>query len=188
MNLSLLKAEYDRLVDKQYSASEAVDSLRQIERELLLNRNWAKTWGQVAVISHALLVPLNVIVNAFEAKPVASLYQTFVKELYADVSMRRRRPGRTTFANIVLERGVIGHLQLKGLHDYIPGVNIVFGLVEDSVALVNAAIETEEGNREIAAIAFRLRLSIGRAQAELNNIGIRRAQVQDRLARAARTA
>ena len=78
--------------------------------------------------------------------------------------------------------------EAKGMTDYVPGVNIIVGLAEDSLALWKAVQMVSSGNQETKAIARQLNHKINALNRELINIGITRAQLYDRMKELSRTA
>ena len=77
-----LVRQFEILGSKQLAIQEGMDLLRQIQQELVRNKTAADVWGFTAVMANLTIIPLNIIVNAFELKAANSAYQSLVKFLY----------------------------------------------------------------------------------------------------------
>lgn len=184
-----LMYQYNALARKQLSINEGINLLKQVQVDLNRTMMTANTWGLTAIIANASLVPLNVIINAFEIKKANSIYQTLVRQLYDNYGRSGTRidgPAKTALA--VLKKVIVEELKLKGMTDFVPGVNIIVGLAEDSLAFWKAVQTVESGNQEMRATARQLNNKIAALNRELIQIGITRALLHDRLEVISRTA
>ncbi|MGM9480331.1 hypothetical protein ACS5PN_03965 [Roseateles sp. NT4] len=182
--------QFAMLGRKQLAIQEGIALLQSAQMDLASARASASAWGIVGVMANVTLIPLNVIVNSFELKGASSLYQVVVHELYGKFakSGTRLEDGHVKTMLSLLKQGIVAELKRKAMTDYIPGVNILVGLAEDSYAAWQAAALVESGNREIAALAVDLDRKIRAASQQLIQLGIKRAEILDRLQIAARTA
>ena len=131
-----LQTKLNILASKQLAFEEGIQLLEQAQRENASAKNAATFWGNVAVYSNAIVIPLNIIVNAFELKKANGLlrilYQTTVKTVYEKYGASGTRAGGPTMAILkALKTAVTKELESRGLTDYVPGVAIIFGLAED---------------------------------------------------------
>jgi hypothetical protein len=165
---------------QQLSLQEGIAMLEQIQRELEADRASAKAWALTAILANVTLVPLNVIVNSFQLGTAASLYQAFARTLYQKVAASGTRgDGHVMTALAALKTVVAQELQRKGLASQVPGANILIGLAEDSVALLQAVQTVQAGNSEMAQQAEALRQNLARARRQWAALGIERARAHD---------
>lgn len=184
MDIKKLKADYDKLAHRQMLFSEGIRDLEAIQKELNSNRSSAEFWGNFAVAMNAALIPLNVILNAFEVKGATSIFQTLVKNTYTKFAASgSRTQGSTKVVLDVIKKNTIDHLKSQGLKEYIPGVNILVGFAQDSIALYQVATEVKNGSNEQANITMQMNKSIEKAKVELMKLGTQRALLHDRLLR-----
>jgi hypothetical protein len=174
---------------KQLAVGEGLALLRDIRRELLAHSRSAEAWGSTAVLSNLVLIPLNVIVNSFELGAVNSLYQRVVREVYDRFSASgTRTDGHLATALSILKTSIQQALTAKGLTQHVPGANILVGLAEDSLATWQALDQVQSGRSEMLSRLRHLDHQILRAEQQLVQLGIQRAQVLDRLRVLNRTA
>ena len=184
-----LAAKFQMLGSKQLAIQEGIDLLRSMQLDLSRTRSAADTWGTVAVLANVTLIPLNVIVNAFELKGANSLYQSLVRQLYGKFAKSGTRlDGHSKVALSLLKTAIVDELKRKALTDYIPGVNILVGLAEDSLAAWQAIQLVDSGVREMSARATDIEKKIVAANLQLTQLGIKRAEILSRLQVQARTA
>ena len=182
-------AQFQMLGRKQLAIQEGIDLLRNTQLDLSRARSAADAWGTVAVLANVTLIPLNVIVNAFELKGANSLYQSLVQQLYGKFAKSGTRlDGHAKAALSLLKTAIVDELKRKALTDYVPGVNILVGLAEDSLAAWQAIQLVDSGSREISARAADIERKIVAANQQLIQIGIKRADILSRLQVQARTA
>jgi hypothetical protein len=163
-------------------AQEGINLLRSLRVDLSRTRSAADFWGTVAVLANLTLIPLNCIVNAFELKDANSLYQALVRQLYGKYSKSGSRlDGNAKVALSLLKQAIVQELKRKALTDYVPGVNILVGLAEDSLAAWRAIQLVDSGASEIAAIAADVDRKIVSANHQLIQLGIKRAEILGRL-------
>ena len=72
--------------------------------------------------------------------------------------------------------------------DFIPGVNILVGVAEDSLAAWQAANLVSSGSREMEMLAGNLDRQIAAANRQLMLLGMKRAEILTRLGTISRTA
>jgi len=181
--------QFQTLGRKQLAIQEGLEMLRTIQVDLVKTRSSANAWGNVAILANATLIPLNIIVNAFELKAAGSVYQMFVHTLYKEFGKSGTRAsghGKTLLAT--LKQVVVDELKRKSLKQFIPGVNIIVGMSEDSLALMQAAATVSEGGREMNGLAVQVDQKIRALARQLTALGIQRAEVLDRLQKQSRTA
>jgi len=71
---------------------------------------------------------------------------------------------------------------------YIPGVNILFGLAQDSIALIEQVQRVENGSKESKNLMDNIRRNIERMEEEIKKIGITRAYLLNGIQAQARIA
>jgi len=71
--------KFFELGKKQVILGQAIEDMKKIQSELSQNSSTAKTIGNAVYISYAVIMPLNVILNAFDLKAANNLYQRIVK-------------------------------------------------------------------------------------------------------------
>ncbi|WP_373515639.1 hypothetical protein [Persicitalea sp.] len=189
MDLNQLKSRYDVLATRQLIVAEGIKDMEEIERTLFSDAASAQSWGNFAVVIQAALVPLNVIVNAFEVKKATSIYQSIVKTLYSQYAASGSRNSKPTKEIFKVLGGVItDHLKSQALTEYIPGVNILLGFAQDSIAFFNTAVEVSNNSKEQSILFTNMRLQMDKAKKEMLKLGTERAIIHDRLTQINRTA
>lgn len=187
--MSNLAKQFSILGHRQLAISEGVDLLRQAQLDLSRARASANTWGTIAVMANVTLIPLNCIVNGLELKAANTAYQVVVRQLYDKFAKSgTRAEGYAKTGRSLLKQAIVQELTRKAMKDMIPGVNILVGLAEYSLAAWQAIQQVEAGNREITAQAARLQATISVATSQLLQIGIKRAEILARMQLTARTA
>ncbi|GAB5534385.1 MAG: hypothetical protein Rubg2KO_06340 [Rubricoccaceae bacterium] len=181
--------QFDQLGRRQLAIADGLMLLRETQAELARTQGTAAWWGHVAILANAVLVPLNVIVNAFELKTANSLYKTVVKAVYDEFAASgSRTSGGIQHALKLLKSAIVNELSRKAMTDQIPVANILVGLVEDSVALWQTIDTVSSGSREIGNASHRIRRNIQKAAAEIEKLGIRRADLYNLMQQRARIA
>jgi hypothetical protein len=181
--------QFDILMNKQLKISDSIKMMREIQVDLGKSMRTANAWGFTAVIANAALVPLNVIVNAFELKKANSLYQLAVRKVYDKFGKSgSRTDGASGEVLSMLKKAVIAELTIKGLTDYIPGVNIMVGLAEDSLALWDAVEAVDSGSQEMRQLAKNIEGKIASLNRELMKLGVQSSDILDRIRMYSRTA
>ena len=184
-----LVSQFQMLGRKQLAIQDGIDLLRNIQVDLSHARSAADAWGTIAIMANVTLIPLNVIVNAFELKGANSLYQTLVRQLYGKFARSGTRlDGHAKAALSSLKQAIVDELKRKALTDYVPGVNILVGLAEDSLAAWQAIQLVDSGTREISARAADIERKVVAARHQLIQLGIKRADILSRLQTQTRTA
>jgi hypothetical protein len=184
-----LRAQFQLLGRKQLAAQEGVLLLQELRRELRRDRALADAWGLTAILANATLVPLNILVNAAELGAAKSLYEALVRELYRKLSASgTRTEGQAKVMFASLKQFVTQELKRKGAAHYVPGANILIGLAEDSLALLQAVEKVDSGQRELRAVTADMDRRIHQAELKLMQLGIDRASVLEKLQRLSRTA
>ncbi len=181
--------QFESLGRKQATMQDTISMLQQSLTELQQVKAGADFWGMVAIVSNAALMPLNCIINAFELGAAQSVYQSLVRAVYDKFSKSgSRTDGTIKTAVEVVKNATIAALKSKGLTVYVPGVNILAGLAQDSMALLQAAQTVQKGNAEINSIKATLQQKIMAIQRELLQTGILRNQMLEKIERISRTA
>lgn len=167
-----------KVAQKQRILMEGIELLGKIQIELGQARASADAWGMVAVVSNATLIPLNAIINAFELGAAKSAYQILVRELYGKFAKSGTRlDGHGKTALSLAKQAIVGELKRKALTAYVPGVNILVGLAEDSLATWQAAKLVDTGSREMAARVMALDRQIVQSRMQLQRLGIQLAEM-----------
>jgi hypothetical protein len=177
------------LARKQIAVQEGIELLRQAQQEFGRHRASADAWGATAVVANVALIPLNVIVNAFELKAAQNAYQFLVQQVYGKLAKSgTRSEGHAKTALALLKQAIVGELKRQALTQYVPGVNILVGLAEDTLAAWQAIQRVEGGSREFAQQAAALDRVINAAIQQMLKIGVQRAELLARMQLQARTA
>ncbi|WP_024297127.1 hypothetical protein [Methylomicrobium lacus] len=184
-----LVQQFEMLGRKQLAIQEGIDLLRQIQIDLSRARAAADAWGVAAVMSNVTLIPLNIIVNAFELKAANTAYQVLVRQLYGKFGKSGTRlDGQAKTALSLLKQAITEELKRKAMTEFVPGVNILIGLAEDSMAAWQAIQLVDSGSREISIRANDLERKIVIANQQLMQLGIKRADILGRMQVYGRTA
>jgi hypothetical protein len=182
-------AQLQLLGRKQLAIQEGIDLLRGLQIDLSDTRSSADAWGATAVLANFTLIPLNVVINAFELKGAGSLYQRLVLHVYQNCAQSGTRlDGIEKVILSSLKKAIVDELRRKSLSDFVPGVNILIGLVEDSRAAWRSVKLVESGRHEISSRAADINRRIDVANRQLVQLGIKRANLFGRLQVHARTA
>jgi hypothetical protein len=181
--------QFEALGRRQLALDEGIRMLQQIRLELSRDGAAAEAWGLTAVLANVTLIPLNVIVNAFELGAAKSVYEVVVREVYGKLARSgTRSDGKVKIALAELKKALVEVLKKKGATAYVPGVNILVGLAEDSWAAWQSITLVEGGRGERQQLAHRLQRQIDATQRELTQLGIVRAQLLAQMQLRARTA
>lgn len=184
-----LAIQFETLGRRQLAIQDGIQMLTQLRGELARTRSAAEAWGTVAVLSNITLIPLNVVLNAFELKSASAMYQVLVQQLYGKLAgSGSRLDGSWKPVLSMLKQAIVEELKRRALAELIPGVNILVGLSEDSLAAWQAIRVVESGNREIAGHLLGLERRIEEANRQLVEWGVRRAEILGQMQTQARTA
>ncbi len=186
-NLALI---FQRMSQRQMAVSSGLAALRDARNALKSDIQSARFWGNIAVFANAAMLPLNVMINAFEAKAAVTVYQTAVKELYGQLgkSGTRMESGAIKTSLSIIKKATVEALKSKGLTNYVPGVNILVGFAEDSVALFQTASMVSDGSNEMRQIMRTMEAKIAEAEQTFIKIGIEMDRLLTEMQRRARTA
>lgn len=169
---------FEHLGRQQMNLNEAILLLNQIRCELRRDVASADAWAVVGVMSNVTLIPLNAIINAFEIGAAKSLYEALARELYFKMAKSgTRSEGLLKSALGTLKSVLVDTLKKKGATQFVPGVNILVGLAEDTLATWHAIERREGGRVEGHQLTLRMDLQINTAIRELQRLGIQRAEV-----------
>lgn len=184
-----LAQQFAILGQKQLAVHEGLVLLREAQADLARSSAMANVWGAVGVFANITLIPLNIIVNAYDLKGVNGLYQTLVRALYEEYAKSGTRgDGRIMMVLAALKKAIIQELTRQAKTDLIPGVNILIGLAEDALTAWQTVQMTQAGGSERLALARAIEQKIMLANRQLMQMGIERAEVLGRLQLRARTA
>lgn len=184
-----LYTQFEMLGRKQMAFNEGIQMMQQLQRDFQVTNNQAKAWGITAVLANAVLIPLNCIVNAFELGAAANLYQTLAKELYKSFGQSgSRTTGVSKQALAILQKSIVESLTKSGLTQYVPGVNILAGLAQDSIALIQAMETVGQGSVERRRLDTIGQQKINEMTRKLSEIGIIRSQLLQQMQNISRTA
>lgn len=183
-----LYQQFELLSHKQLAIEEGVALLRQARADLQLSKASADRWGAMAISANVLLVPLNCIISAFELKGCKNLYEMLVRELYKRSSQSGTRLSGTAKPLLAaLKQGIIQELKRKALAEYVPGVNILVGLAEDSIAVWQTQQMVTQSESEMARLTLDLDRKISAALWQLQDTRRRSATIVDRMEQLSRT-
>lgn len=184
-----LYAQFELLGRKQLILQEGIDMLKQTQLDFKKNKESANSWGFISVMSNVVLVPLNCIVNAFELGSANTIYQIAVKSLYDKFarSGTRVESGLVKESVSLLKKAAIETLKKQGLTTYIPGVNILAGFAEDSIAAWQVINTVEKGNRELDNMSVQIERNIAKSIDYLTEIGIQRNEILEKMDKVNRT-
>lgn len=177
------------LEKRQFAMKEHISVLHQIRKDFESSASWSRFFGMSAVILNATLIPLNAIINAFNIKAAKGLYQKIVYYLYDEFGKSgTQNESYVTNLFAMAKSIIVSYLSKERLTDYIPGVNIILGFVEDTITLFKTVSDYNEGMQELQLIRQNLDRNLHRAIQELTNIGIKLGQIFDRAEVYTRTA
>ena len=191
--------QFQMLMRKQLAIQEGIEMLKQIKTELVGIEAIGNIWGAVAVTCRAVMIPLNVIVNAGQlgtakrmlgvlGEQVAKTYQKHGASGTGLDGSLKSWEGIAKLTLSTLKAGAVAELKQKGLTHYVPGANILIGLSEDSLALAFAMQSIKEGNVEFRMAAQRQQAQLTRMERELVSLGILANQHLGRMQTSFRTA
>lgn len=181
--------EFERLGRRQLALKEGLELLQAAQTELRQSRSSAEWWATAAIVAEMVIIPANCIINAFQMKAAKSTYDILVHALYREFGRSGARLDGTGWdAFRRLKRLIVEDLKRRGLGSYVPGVNILIGLAEDSLTAWKTIKTVDVGNREMQGMAVRLEYKITAAMQALRQLGIERAQLWDRMERISRIA
>ncbi len=184
-----LMHRFQQLGRQQMGLQDSIALLQRIRGEMQRDLAHADAWAVVSVMSNVTLIPLNAIINAFELGAAKSFYETVAREFYAKAAKSgTRSDGHLKTALGVLKSSLVEVLKKKGATQYVPGVNILVGLAEDSLATWQAIEQREGGRAEGQQLKMRLDQQINTAIRELQRLGVERADVLSRMDVRSRTA
>lgn len=176
------------LRNKQLAFDESIQMLKQAKVELMQSGRAVDAWGKIGVLASLTLIPLNCIVNSFQMKTAKSIYQIFAHQLYGEFGKSGARldgHAKKTFS--LLKQAITAELKRKALTEYIPGVNILVGLAEDSVAALQMLQMTDTANKELGLLMVGLDRKISAATQQLQKLGIAHNAILEHLQRSMRT-
>ncbi len=167
--------------------------LRMTRAELVKTIDGADGWGLAAVLSNAALVPLNIIINAFAPGSPTSLFQSVVKYVYEQKAKSGTRGESNDAKQAIKVAGEIGkvateYAKKRGMANMVPGISILTGLAQDSIALMDVANLVSEGQKEMRHHLRALDTKINETLKSIETIGIERALVHDAMDQRSRTA
>ena len=166
-------SKYKMLSQKQMLQGDLVATLEEINNQLANDLHSGRAWGEVAVVSLAVLVPLNAILNAFEMKAPASMFEMFVKKAYEKFGKSGAHTEGNAKKALDAAQGIaVSFLKVKS-KEMIPVVNILFGLAQDSVAFYQAASNLQLADSEGKEYASNIQSQIFRAKNEILKSGIK---------------
>lgn len=181
--------QYHRVVRNQQLQEGLLETYERVGVELGDAAAGMKTWGNVAVVSNAIILPLNVIINAMNAPNPRSLYQRLAMKLYEKSGASgTRSEGQATALLEAIKGAVVDELGSRGLKDHVPGVRIIFGFAQDAMALYESAVMVEEGSSEMKQQIAALHRRLEETKLTLMKLGIERAWLHEMLEPLTRTA
>lgn len=187
-------AKYDeKLRRRQVAYEEGIHLLRMTRGELTKTISSADNWGLVAVLSNAVLVPANIIVNTFLPFKPTSKFQEVVKFVYEQTAASGTRQQTEQDEDVSEAIGELGKqaidfLTRSALTEYVPAVRILTGFAQDAQVLMRVATQVSEGQREMRQQLLALDRQIGEFLRIMMEVGIERALLHDKMAVIQRTA
>jgi hypothetical protein len=163
---------------------DGITLMQQQQRELLLDISKANRWGVVAVLSKAMLIPLHVCVNAFELTAAQKMFQHVADDTVLAVRLGygEHEHGIIQPALKIMKTAAKKELERRQLVEYLPGVDVLFGLAEDSASLLQTALQVSKGDSEMSeedrAIARTIEHTMQRATAALRELQAREARLR----------
>jgi hypothetical protein len=177
-----LATRFRILSQKQIALQEGIEMLRETQRDLAKSRATGNIWGITAVLANATIIPLNVIINAYGLGPVKSRYDAFAHALYARFSASKTRiDGPEAEALEILKKTLIDLLKAEGATDYIPGVRVLVGLSQDTLALWKKINMVQNGSNEAKALAANADAKLNAMTKQLRELGIKQNEIFGRL-------
>jgi len=182
--------QFDQLGKRQIILQEGIELMKKVQLDFKQEKANASAWGFTAVMANVVLVPLNCIVNAFELKTANDIYKTLVKEAYSKFSKSgsRIKNDNVKTSLSILKKVATDTLKTKGMTAYVPGVNILVGLAEDSVAAWEAISLVSEGEKDLKNVAGMIERNITRTTNQLMDLGKLRSDIHDSIEQMERTA
>lgn len=187
-------AKYDeKLRRRQVAYQEGIHLLRMTRAELIKDISTADNWALAAVMSNAVLVPVNIIVNTFLPFTPVSKFQKIVQFVYDQTAASGTRAQSESSKDVMDELGKLGkettdYLTKNALGEYAPGVRILVGLAQDSIALMEVAKQTSDGQSEMRKQLHAIDRKIGAFFTIMGQLGIERALLHDKVSTIRRTA
>ena len=177
--------EFQVLMRKQLAIQEGIKMLEQIKTELVGIETMGTVLGAVAVTCRAVMIPLNVIVNAGQLGTAKRMLGVLGEQVSKVAIYQRHGASGTGLGGSLkswegvaklslstLKAGIVAELKQKGLMHYVPGANILIGLSEDSLALAFAMQAMKEGGAEFRMAAQKQQGQLARMERELVSLGI----------------
>ncbi|MCB4805515.1 hypothetical protein QO001_005519 [Methylobacterium brachiatum] len=183
-----LKKKLEITNNKSFAVSEGIELLKQAQTGLSISRDKMKFWNDFEVAMNTMIIPLNIIINAFELKTANGLYKLLVTEIYSKTAKSgTRTDGHASKALDILKKSLLEGVKKKA-PDFVPGVNIIVGLAEDTLALYQSIERGKSGQMEAQSIEAGIKRNLRKAEKELEKLNIGRAQIYDAAGRVAKTA
>ena len=172
--------QYVKLRQKTRNLSDLIASLNEINAQLERDASSAASWGQSRVVCLALLIPANIILNAFEVKAAQSLYESVVQEAYKKFAASGKNTDGNVGKALAATKQALVHVLKQKSKEMIPVANILFGLAEDGMALYQAAATLSDGKKETHQLTQNIIANINRANSEILKLGIQLNEILER--------
>lgn len=161
------------LRNKQFAIQESIQMLNEARMDLLQSGRGVGAWSTVGVLASVALIPLNCIVNSFQLKTATSMYQLLAQQLYGRFGKSGTRlEGKAKTTLSLVKQAITAELKYKALTEYIPGVNILVGLAEDSVAAWQMVALADTSSKELQALMASIDRKIASANQQLRKLGV----------------
>lgn len=160
---------------KAAAFSEGIQNLERVQQELNSNVSSATAWGLTAVMANLTLVPLNAVVNSLPAPKSKTLVQSLATWLYGQYGKSGTRiddaAAKKTSDAVGKVRDIIT-MELKSakLVEYIPGVNIIAGAIQDSLAAWKTTEMFDAGQKEMKRLQQNMQGSIAKMKQTLKDL------------------
>lgn len=166
---------------KQAAFQDGIAMMEKAQMDFRMERSAANVLGIAAVTCNAALIPLNVILTAFDLKAAANSFKGLTKfsyDIYNNYSASGTRIDNTVVKHSLSEIKIIAANQLaKNGSQYIPGVNILIGLAEDTIALAESMLTVKKGNLEMSILNANVETKITQMKRQLTSLGVESADL-----------
>jgi hypothetical protein len=191
--MSNLNQQFEILLNKQLAFQDGIAMMEKAQMDFRSDSATADLWGKTAVFANAALIPLNVVINSFDLKGLSDGFNSATKffyNQYKDKAASGTRISNKTvkYSLAIIKSQATKQLVAKKMGQYVPGVNILMGLAEDSVALIETALMVESGSQQMSILKINMENKIAQMKRQLSALGVESADVLGKMQRVANTA
>jgi len=168
-------AQVCKVIAKKINAFQGgVQDLEKVRQELNVNVDAANAWGVTAVMANLVILPLNIVVNALEApkaKTIAQRAAAWAYSKYGKSGTRTSGDPKEASDLVGQFRDVINaELKKEKLVEYIPGVNIIVGAIQDSIAAWQTVDMVNSGSAELKKLQQSVQSNIAKMKKSLQDL------------------